>query len=78
VSRDIFNWIRLLRAPSNLAWNVSKDGTSPTSLGNLYQPVPGSVDYFTLTDVAFSSFHVYVLKLRRVNHVGVGVVWERA
>jgi len=35
---DIFNWIRVLRAWSNLAWNVSRDGASTTSLGNL---VPG-------------------------------------
>jgi len=26
VSRGIFNCIRVLRAPSNLAWNVSRDG----------------------------------------------------
>jgi len=37
VSRYIFNWIRLLRAPSGLAWNVSRDGASPISLGNLGQ-----------------------------------------
>ena len=36
-SRDIFTWIRLLRAPSDLAWNGSRDGASPTSLGNLGQ-----------------------------------------
>ena len=35
--RDIFKQIRLLRAPSNLALNISSDGTSPTSLGNLGQ-----------------------------------------
>jgi len=35
VIRDIFHWIRLLRAPSNLTWNVSRDGASATSLGNL-------------------------------------------
>jgi len=35
MSRDIFNQIRVLRAPSNLAWNGSRDGASPTSLGNL-------------------------------------------
>ena len=28
--------MRLLRAPSSLALNVSKDGASPTSLGNLF------------------------------------------
>ena len=37
VSRDIFTWVRLLRAPSNLALNVSRDGASTTSLGNLGQ-----------------------------------------
>ena len=35
-SRDIFTQIRLLRAPSTLAWNVSSDRASTTSLGNLY------------------------------------------
>jgi len=29
MSRNIFNQIRLLRAPSNLTWNVSRDGASP-------------------------------------------------
>ncbi|KAK4816953.1 hypothetical protein QYF61_025776, partial [Mycteria americana] len=37
MSRDIFNQIRLLRAPSNLTLNVSRDGASATSLGNLFQ-----------------------------------------
>jgi len=37
VSRDIFNQTRLLRAPSSLTLNVSTDGTSTTSLGNLCQ-----------------------------------------
>ncbi|KAK4811312.1 LOW QUALITY PROTEIN: hypothetical protein QYF61_024448 [Mycteria americana] len=37
MSRDIFNYIRLLRAPSNLTLNVSRDGASTTSLGNLFQ-----------------------------------------
>ena len=37
MSRDIFSWTRLLRAPSNLAWNVPSDGPSTTSLGNLCQ-----------------------------------------
>ena len=34
MGRDISNRIRVLRAPSNLAWNGSRDGASPTSLGN--------------------------------------------
>ncbi|NXR03058.1 PTPRT phosphatase, partial [Sagittarius serpentarius] len=37
MNRDIFNWSRLLRAPSNLTLNVSRDGASTTSLGNLCQ-----------------------------------------
>ncbi|KAK4818202.1 hypothetical protein QYF61_008586 [Mycteria americana] len=39
-SRDIFNKIRLLRVPSNLTLNVSRDGASTTSLGNLFQCLP--------------------------------------
>jgi len=39
VSRDIFTWIRLLRAPSSLAWNVLRDGASTTSLSNLFHPL---------------------------------------
>jgi len=37
MGRDIFHQIRVLRALSNLAWNGSTDGASPTSLGNLRQ-----------------------------------------
>jgi len=37
MGRDISNQIGVLRAPSNLAWNGSRDGASPTSLGNLSQ-----------------------------------------
>ena len=34
-SVELFNWIRLLRAPSGLALDVSRDGASPTLLGNV-------------------------------------------
>ncbi|KAK4827084.1 hypothetical protein QYF61_014186 [Mycteria americana] len=37
ISRDIFKYVRLLRAPSILTLNVSRDGESTTSLGNLFQ-----------------------------------------
>ena len=37
MSRDIFTQTRLLRAPSNLTFNVSRDGASTTFLGNLFQ-----------------------------------------
>lgn len=36
VSRDIFNQVRLRKAPSNLALNVSKDRVSTTFLGNCF------------------------------------------
>jgi len=35
VQSDIINQTRLLRAPSNLALDVSRDGALTTSLGNL-------------------------------------------
>ena len=37
MSRDIFHQTRLLRAPSNLALNTSREGASTVSLGNLFQ-----------------------------------------
>jgi len=37
MGRDIFSWVRLLRAPSILTLNVPRDGASPTSLSNLGQ-----------------------------------------
>ncbi|KAK4830120.1 hypothetical protein QYF61_008547 [Mycteria americana] len=37
MSRVIFHYIRLLRALSNLTLNISNDGASTTSLGNLFQ-----------------------------------------
>ena len=50
VSRDIFSQTRLLRAPSNLAWDVPRDGASPTSLGSLCQGFTTlSVKHFFLT-----------------------------
>jgi len=37
MSRDIFHYTRLLRAPSSLALNTSREGASTASLGNLFQ-----------------------------------------
>ena len=37
MSKDIFKQIRVLRALSSLTLNVSRDGASTTSLGNLFQ-----------------------------------------
>ena len=45
--RDIINWIRVLRAPSNLTLNVPRDRASTTSLGNLGQGLT-TLNSFTL------------------------------
>lgn len=37
ISRNIFNYIRLFRALSNLTLNVSRDGACTISLSNLFQ-----------------------------------------
>lgn len=36
MSRDILNYMKLLRAPSNQASKVSRDEACTTSLGNLF------------------------------------------
>jgi len=37
MSRDVFHQTRLLRAPSNLAFNTAREGASTAYLGNLCQ-----------------------------------------
>ena len=37
MARDTFHQTRLLRAPSNLALNTSREGAGTASLGNLFQ-----------------------------------------
>jgi len=37
ISRDIFHQTRLLRAPSNLAFNTAREGAATVSLGSLGQ-----------------------------------------
>jgi len=65
MSRDIFNWIRLLGAPSNLAWNVSRDGTSPTSLDNLGQGFTTVTvnNFFLISSLNLSSLRLKSLLL---------------
>jgi len=36
MGRDIFHYIMLLKAPTNLALNTSSDGASTPPLGNLF------------------------------------------
>jgi len=37
MNRDTYSYTSLLRAPSSLVLNVSRDGTSITSLSNMFQ-----------------------------------------
>jgi len=62
MSRDIFSWIRLLRAPSHLAWDDSRDGASTTSLGNLGQGFTALIikNFFLLSSL--SPPHRYLLQ----------------
>jgi len=55
MSRDIFNYIRLLRAPSNPILNVSRDGASTIALGNVFQ---------CLTTLITKKFLSYICRLR--------------
>jgi len=65
VSRDIFNFIRLLRAPSSLALNVSRDGALTTSLGNLCQgfTILTVKNFFFISSLNLLSFSVKPLPL---------------
>jgi len=60
VSRDIFNYTRLLRAPSNLALNVSRDGASTTSLGNSFLMVK---NFFLISSLNLPSLSLKSLLL---------------
>jgi len=64
-SRDIFTQIRLLRAPSSLAWNVSRDGASPTALGNLCQSFTIRIvkNFFLISSLNLLSFSLKPLPL---------------
>ena len=55
--RDIFNRIRLLRAPSSLALHASRDGASTTSRGNLGQGLTTLIvkNFFLLSSLILPS-----------------------
>ena len=71
MSRDIFSWIRLLQALSSLAWDVSRDGASPTSPGNPGQGFTtlSVKNFFLMSSLNPPSFNLkafpLVLSLRR-------------
>ena len=75
-SVELFNWIRLLRAPSGLALDVSRDGASPTSLGNLVQclTTPSVKHFFLLSSLNLPSS--LVLAQTRSSSSGVWLLRE--
>ncbi|KAK4829612.1 hypothetical protein QYF61_005739 [Mycteria americana] len=56
---------RLLKAPSNLALNTSKDGASTTSLGNLFQCLTTLIgkNFFLISNLNLPSFSLKPLPL---------------
>ena len=62
-SSDMFNWVRLLRAQSNLALNVSRDGASTASLGNRFQcsNTPSIKNFFLTASLMASSLLLNLL-----------------
>ena len=61
MSRDVFTWIRLLRAASSLDLNASSDGASTTSLGNLGQ---GFTNHIVKNFFLISSLNLPSLSLK--------------
>ena len=62
---DIFHEVRVLKAPSNLTLNASRDGASTTCLGNLCQrPTPLIVtNVLLLSNLNLPSFSLKPLPL---------------
>ena len=56
--RDTFHQTRLLKAPSNLALNTSREGASTTSLGNLFHCLTTLIvkNFFLLSKLNLPSF----------------------
>jgi len=65
VSSNIYHWIKLLRAPSNMALNVSRDGASTTSMGNPFQCFTTLTvkTVFLISSLNPPSFHLKLLPL---------------
>jgi len=66
MSRDIFHQTRLLKAPSNLALNTSREGATTASLGNLcHCPTTSRVKIFFLV----SNLNLPSSSLKPLSHV---------
>ena len=65
MNRDAYNYIKLLRALSSLAWNVFRDGASTITLGNLFQCLITLIikDYFLISSPNIPSLIVKTFPL---------------
>jgi len=63
VGRDIFHQTRLLRAPSNLAFNTAREGAATASLGNLCQCLTTLrvKNFFLISNLNLPSFSLKTL-----------------
>jgi len=70
VSRDIFHQTRVLRAPSILALNPSREGAAPASLGNLGQGLTTLMgkNFFLMSNLNLPSFSLEPLPLVLLLH----------
>jgi len=65
MSKDIFNYMWLLGAPSNLTLNVSRDEASADSLGNVLQCFTTLIlkNFFLVSNLNLLSFILKLLLL---------------
>jgi len=58
LGRDIFHQTRLLKAPSNLALNIAREGAATASLGNLGQGLTTLMvkNFFLTSNINLPSF----------------------
>jgi len=65
MGRDTFHWTRLLKAPSNVALNTSREGAAITALGNLFQTLTSLTvkDFFLIFGLKIPSLSLKPLPL---------------
>jgi len=65
MGRDTFHQTRLLKAPSSLAWNTSREGAATASLGNLGQGLTTLIvkNFFVISNLNLPSFSLELLPL---------------
>jgi len=65
MGRDTFHYTRLLKAPSNLAFNTAREGAATTSLGNLFKCLPILIvkNFFLISNLNLPFFSLKPLSL---------------